>query len=66
MQKFLNSSGRIVLFDEQAHTLNAIRYSNDRIVASRMICNEINEWIIETLVWSGSLTPYESVVSRTR
>lgn len=43
MQKFLNSSGRMVLFDEQEHTINAVSYTNDRIVKSDIICDEVTE-----------------------
>lgn len=64
MQKFLNSSGRMVIFDEQEHTINAVSYTNDRIVKSDIICNEVTEWVIETLIRSWSLTKYEPVYQR--
>lgn len=63
MQKFLNSSGRMVIFDSQTHTLNSVQYRND-IPTKGEALFDANEGMIDRLISQWSLSPMTPVTSR--
>lgn len=54
LQKFLNNSGRMVMFDTTEHTINSVIYRND-IQHKWPALFKANQWLVDQLLATDAL-----------